>query len=81
MRVPIERGACFRASAIRLSLLPRPTMPVPFAGTTRALRADRGRGALALQFAVAATAGEAAARLREAESASRFADAQVDPNG
>lgn len=29
-------------------------MPVPFAGTTRALRADRGRGAIALQLAGAA---------------------------
>src|SRR3954470_10507558 len=29
-------------------------MPVPFSGTTRALAADRGRGALALQLAGAA---------------------------
>jgi len=62
-------------------------MPVPFAGTTRALRADRGRGALALQLAgaaaVAAWAGwMATARLtlHEASAAARVeADRAVHP--
>jgi multidrug resistance efflux pump len=53
-------------------------MPVPFAGTTRALRADRGRGALALQLAGAASVaawgvwmGTARLTLYEASAAAR----------
>ncbi|HYR09991.1 MAG TPA: hypothetical protein VEQ60_19610, partial [Longimicrobium sp.] len=53
-------------------------MPIPFAGTTRALRADRGRGALALQLAGAAAVaawgvwmGTARLILYEASSAAR----------
>jgi multidrug resistance efflux pump len=53
-------------------------MPVPFSGTTRALRADRGRGALALQLAGAAAVaawslwmGTARLTLYEASAAAR----------
>jgi multidrug resistance efflux pump len=62
-------------------------MPVPFAGTTRALRADRGRGALALQLAGAAAVaawagwmGTARLTLHEASAAARVeADRAVHP--
>lgn len=62
-------------------------MPIPFAGTTRALAADRGRGALALQLAGAAAVaawaawmGVARLTLYETSAAARVeADRAVHP--